>query len=292
MFDILKVSAFNVDKFAHKFIQNLGLRIEPCAYKKFSKITFLTQLDRSDRIKQLLLYSAEKMKEINMQTNFDLSDERSIEYFMEKYANAFDKLTYFNNTCILTSNLRNINTKILQKGRIRRKSDEGIKGGEIRSHKMNKNIISNKRMGRNLRNKLIGQKVDLSSATGYREKYMKFYSYKRSKLKRAAADGNSEMHDRDETRTCVGKQDNDKQNLATNMICIAKKEVEMAEKFIKLYIKDVEYLKKGIQVELHIKKVPKFINILLIKFNQMNSLHSRLSSVYYIAIERYIRGKT
>lgn len=254
------MSKFNMDKFIHTFIQNLGLRIESCTYKKFNKIAFMTNIDKSCTLKQL--YPAEEIKEVNIQQDLDFSTEKNIKHFMEKHANLFDKLTYLNNTQILNSHLKNINSKILQKIKTKRKYGI-IKKGELKTH--NKIIICNKKLKTNLANKLNGPKYNLPSSITWK-KYINSHNSKKNKFKKVAIFENSKLfcyntstHDYQKSNdTSI---DNDKQktflkhNLTNVMINFTKKEIEMTEKLLLLYIKDVEYIKRNVQITLHITKV-------------------------------------
>lgn len=249
-----------MDKFIHTFIQNLGLRIESCTCKKFNKIAFMTNIDKSCTLKQL--YPAEEIKEVNIQQDLDFSTEKNIKHFMEKHANLFDKLTYLNNTQILNSHLKNINSKILQKIKTKRKYGI-IKKGELKTH--NKIIICNKKLKTNLANKLNGPKYNLPSSITWK-KYINSHNSKKNKFKKVAIFENSKLfcyntstHDYQKSNdTSI---DNDKQktflkhNLTNVMINFTKKEIEMTEKLLLLYIKDVEYIKRNVQITLHITKV-------------------------------------
>lgn len=257
---MFKMSKFNMDKFIHTFIQNLGLRIESCTCKKFNKIAFMTNIDKSYTLKQL--YPAEEIKEVNVQQDLDFSTEKNIKYFMEKHANLFDKLTYLNNTQILNSHLKNINSKILQKIKTKRKYNGIIKKGELKTH--NKTIIFNKKLKTNFANKLNGPKYNLSSSITWKQKYINSHC-KKNKFKKAAIFENSKLicynaniHDYKNENTSMNNDEQkifSKHNLTNVMINFTKKEIEMTEKLLLLYIKDVEYIKRNIQVTLHITKV-------------------------------------
>lgn len=257
---MFKMSKFNMDKFIHTFIQNLGLRIESCTCKKFNKIAFMTNIDKSYTLKEL--YPAEEIKEVNVQQDLDFSTEKNIKYFMEKHANLFDKLTYLNNTQILNSHLKNINSKILQKIKTKRKYNGIIKKGELKTH--NKTIIFNKKLKTNFANKLNGPKYNLSSSITWKQKYINSHC-KKNKFKKAAIFENSKLicynaniHDYKNENTSMNNDEQkifSKHNLTNVMINFTKKEIEMTEKLLLLYIKDVEYIKRNIQVTLHITKV-------------------------------------
>ncbi|XP_017764440.1 PREDICTED: uncharacterized protein LOC108553886 [Eufriesea mexicana] len=257
MFDFSK---FNMDKLVHTFIQNLGLKIESHACKKFNKITFVTNIDNLYKIKQF--YPAEKIKEINMQQDMDLTVENNIKYFMEKHTSFFDKFTYLNNTQMLTSHLRSINTKILQKIRIKRKHNESMKRGEIETY--NK-ILTCKRIRTNLANKLNGSKYNSLFSIGGKQKYINFYNCEKHKFKKVTAFEDSEpfCDDKIMSNDCrygnILKMNNDRQeNFINTVINMANKEIEMSERFLQLYINDVDHIKKNIQVTLHIGKNSKY----------------------------------
>lgn len=225
----------------------------------------MTNIDKSYTLKQL--YPAEEIKEVNKQQDLDFSTEKNIKHFMEKHANLFDKLTYLNNTQILNSHLKNINSKILQKIKTKRKYNGIIKKGELKTH--NKIIICNKKLKINLTNKLNGSKYNLPSSITWKQKYINSHNCKKNKFKKMPIFENSKLfcyntstHDYQKSNdTSI---DNDKQktflkhNLTNVMINFTKKEIEMTEKLLLLYIKDIEYIKKNIQITLHITKNSKF----------------------------------
>ncbi|CAD1476012.1 unnamed protein product, partial [Heterotrigona itama] len=252
--NMFEISKFNMDKFIHTFMENLGLRIE--AHKKFNKITFVTSINKSCIMKQL--YSTEEMKEINVQQYLDFSIEKNIEYFVEKHAKLFDKFTYLNNTQILTSHLKNINTKLLHKIRIKRKHDGTIRKGEIKA--WNKII----KLKTNLA-KLNGPK---NNSLGCNQKYVNSYNCKINKCKKAAIMGNLNPYDNtafnNHKEDNIVGIDNDKQtsflrhSLSNIMISTTNKQLEMAEKFLWLHIKDMEYIKRNIEITLHVAKNSKY----------------------------------
>lgn len=255
---MFEFSKFNMDKFVHTFIQNLGLRIETHACKKFNKITFVTSIDNFYKIKQF--YSAEKVKEINIQQDMDFTVENNIKYFMEKHASFFDKLTYLNNTQISTSHLKSINTKILQRIKIKKKHNESMKRGEIETY--NKVLTSHKKLRANLANKSSSSKYNSLSSIGGKQKYINSYNYERHKFKKTTAFENFETlcHDKimpnDYKSGNISEINNNRQeNFINAMINMANKEIEMTEKFLQLYINDVDHIKRNVQVTLHIGKV-------------------------------------
>lgn len=257
---MFEISKFNVDKFIHTFMENLGLRIEAC--KKFNKITFATSIDKSCIMKQL--YSMEEMKEINVQQYSDFSIEKNIEYFIEKHAKLFDKFTYLNNAQILTSHLKNINAKILQRIRIKRKHDGTIRKAEL---KVWNKII---KLKTNLANKLNGPKSNSLSSLRCKQKYVNSCNYKRNKFKKAAVLGNLNLlcdntASNDYKKNSTVGIDNDKQtsflrcSLSNIIINTTNKQLEMTEKFLWLHIKDMEYIKRNIEITLHVAKVILYI---------------------------------
>ncbi|KAK9294239.1 hypothetical protein QLX08_011068 [Tetragonisca angustula] len=256
---MFEISKFNMDKFIHTFMENLGLRIEAC--KKFNKITFVTSIDKSHIMKQL--YSMEEMKEINVQQCLDFSTEKNIEYFIKKHAKLFDKFTYLNNAQILTSHLKNINTKLLQRVRVKRKHDGTIRKGEIKA--WNKTI----KLKTNLANKLNGPKCNSLSSSGCKQKYVNSYNCKRNKLKKGAIMGSLNLFydntaSNDHKKDCIIGIDNDKQtsflrrSLSNIMTSTTNKQLEMTEKFLWLHIKDMEYMKRNIEIILHVAKNTKY----------------------------------
>lgn len=237
-------------------MENLGLRIETC--KKFNKITFVTSIDKSHIMKQLC--SMEEMKEINVQQCLDFSMEKNIDYFIEKHAKLFDKFTYLNNTQILTSHLKNINTKLLQRIRIKRKHDGTIRKGEMKA--WNKII----KLKTNLANKLNGPKSNSLSSLGCKQKYVNSYNCKRNKFKKGAVMGNLNLlydntASNDHKKDSIVGIDNDNQtsflrpSLSNIMLSTTNKQLEITEKFLWLHIKDVEYIKRNIEIILHVAKV-------------------------------------
>ncbi|XP_017890663.1 uncharacterized protein LOC108631331 [Ceratina calcarata] len=243
-------SNFNMDKFVHKFIQNLSLTTESRVYRKFSKITFSRLVDKPHRIKQLLLHSTEKMKEISMPQNLDLSNEKHIEYFMEKYTGLCDKFTYLNNSRILDSHLRNINMKILQKIKIKKRHNEGVKKGEFKT--------SNRKLRINVSSKLSNLKKNLSSSVVYREKCNNVHNCEEDaprtspKLVSHTPTFNNFKHGNIlEINT---EEKSVKHDLVNDIINVAKLEIEMTEKFLSFCIRDKEFIKKNVQVTLHIEK--------------------------------------
>ncbi|XP_024225600.1 uncharacterized protein LOC105681192 [Bombus impatiens] len=262
MFEILK---FNMDKFIHTFLQNLGLRIESHACKKFNKIKYISNMNKSYIAKQL--YPTEEIKDINIQQDLDFSSEENIKYFMEKHVNLFDKLTYLNNAQILTSHLRNINTMILQKIKLRWKYNGNVKKREIKT--WNKIVTYNKKLRTNLANKLSGSQGKLLFSSECKRKYVNFSNYKRYKFKKAALGNfkllyNNTTISNDHRSDNILITDNDKKtsflrhslsNIVTN---ITNKQIEMTEQFLWLHVKDIEYMKRNIQVTLHIAKNSKY----------------------------------
>ncbi|CAK9796908.1 hypothetical protein ANTPLA_LOCUS1005 [Anthophora plagiata] len=257
MFEML---TFNVDKFVHTFIQNLGFKKESNVCKKFSNIGFISHIDKPYKIKQLLFYSLEKMREVNVQENLDFSNEKHLKYFIEKHFNFFDKLIYFNNTQILTSYLKNINAKILQNIRIKVRNNENITKAEVKMH--DENVMYKKKLRINLANKSGGLKDNSQSPMAHGETYVKSHNYERKRCKKAATSDipvSNRQRDNSNLETDNNKQNNfDRLNFANSMANITKKEIEMAEKFMWLYIKDIEYIKRNIQVTLHIEKNLKY----------------------------------
>ncbi|XP_076663069.1 uncharacterized protein LOC143366138 [Andrena cerasifolii] len=255
-------SMFDVDKFLHTFIQSLGLRIKSPACKNFSKINFITYIDKAHRIEQQLLYTLDKVRDINMRQNLDFSNQENIRYFIEKHASFFDKFHSLSNTKILTSHLRNINTKILQKVRARRKSIESIK--KMESKIPSKNLTRKRNPRTNLGNKLNESKKSLSSTT-YREKHISLNSYKKSKCKKAALEAcKLSCHDvctlkscKDadvlSVKDCNGKASGEP-NLPSHITSIVEKEVEISKKILQLCTERIKCIKRNVEITLHIAK--------------------------------------
>lgn len=263
--NVFEVPMFKMDKFVHMFVQNFCLRIEPAPYKKYSKIGFITYVDTACRIRQQLLYTMEKIRDIHMQQNLDLSNEKHVQYFIEKYTNFPDKFILLGNTRLLTSHLKTINTKILQRVKARRKNVENLKKVEIKV--LSKNVCCKKKVRINLENKLNGGRKNAHVSTSCKERHSSLQNYKRSKYKRASIPENSKMYSHDVT-TLNNCKDADvskikhrnqevsgKYSLQSDMINIVKKEVKMAEKLLRLYIEDVECIKKKVEITLYIAKV-------------------------------------
>ncbi|XP_053994304.1 uncharacterized protein LOC128884740 [Hylaeus volcanicus] len=250
---MLEVPMFSVDKFVHTFVQNLGLRIQSPVYKNFSKISFIKYIDRTCKVKEQLFCTIEKIKDINVQQNLDFSNEKDIRYFIEKHTRFSDKFTSSSNTHILTSHLKNINVKILEKVRARKRHFDNIKEREIKIS--NKNTSCKKKLRINLQNKLDGLKKNLSP-TLCKPKVIDLHNnYKRSKFRNVLAcesriDNNISKTNNNNNNQKVSSR----HNLPNSLMSIAKKEVEMAEGFIRLHTKDIESIKKKLHVTLYIAK--------------------------------------
>lgn len=264
---MFEVPMFNMDKFVHTFIQNLGLRIPSPVCKNSqnsNKITFIKYLDKAYKIKQQLFCNVEKIIDINMQENLDFSNEKDIQYFIEKHTSFFDKFTSLSNTWILTSHLKNINLKILQKVRSRRQNFENMKIMETKI--LNKNISCKKKVRTNIRNKLNGLKKNVPLITSCKEKFSNLYNYKRSKYRKASTLENSKVachniitlnsHKDNILKTMNSNQKvSISHNLPNSLVSMAKKEAEMAEGFLWLYTKDVESIKRKVHITLYVSKV-------------------------------------
>ncbi|XP_076643074.1 uncharacterized protein LOC143353545 isoform X2 [Halictus rubicundus] len=254
---MIQLSMLNVDKFVHTFIQNLGLRIESPVCKNRNKITFINYVDKTYRIKDRLLFAVEKIKEINIQQNLDFSDERNVRYFIEEHTSLSDKLNSWNNKQILSSHLKNINTKILQKVKARKRNNETIKKVEVKLS--NKNLSCKRKVRTNLRNKLFESKSNVSP---------RFHkdTCKTNKCSKAVVNENNDTFSHDCTSsnsyksfdTSRTKCDNwktlIKNNLSKNLIDIVKKEVEIARKILWFHANDTEFIKRKLHVSLYISK--------------------------------------
>lgn len=255
---------FDVDKFVHAFVQSLGLRIKSPACKNFSKINFITYIDNAHRIEQQLLHTLDKVRDINMQQNLDFSNQENIRYFIEKHASLFDKFNSLSNTRILTSHLKNINTKILQKVRARRKSIESIKKMEPKVS--SKNPTRKRNLRTNLGNKLNESKKSLSSTT-YREKHTTLHNYKKCKCKKASTLEACKLSCHDvrtlnscgdldvlNAKDCDGKASGEP-NLPSNITSIVDKEIEISKKILRLCTERIKCIKRNVEITLHIAKV-------------------------------------
>lgn len=250
---MFEISIFNVDKFIHTLIQNLRLKIKSPIYNNFKKIAFVTYIDRTCKIKQQLPCFVDISNEINIQRNWDFSNEKDIQYFIEKHTSFFDKLISLRNTGTLTFPLKNINLKILQQVRKRKKDNENTKKLEIKiKKKRSLSFISDK------------------------DKCLKFYKYKKNKFGKAAICENSKTLNQDiitfnnpidvnifETKN---QQDFVNYNLSDDMISVTEKQIKIAQKFLFLHIKNKDYIKRNIQITLYISKKTICANMK----NQMN----------------------
>ncbi|XP_076278939.1 uncharacterized protein LOC143208395 isoform X1 [Lasioglossum baleicum] len=253
---MIQLSMLNVDKFVHTFIQNLGLRIEKPVCRNLNKITFIKYVDEAYRIKDRLLFALEKIKEINIQQNLDFSNERDVRYFIEEHTRLSDKLNSWSNRQILASHLKNINIKILQKVKARKRNTETMKKVEVKLS--NKNLSCKRKVRTNLRNKLYESKSNVSPRF-HRD------TCKTNKCSKAVIieNNNTFSHDFTCPNSCKSfdisrtKSDNlktlIKNNLTKNLIDV-KKEVEMARKILWFHANDTEFLKRKLHVSLYISK--------------------------------------
>ncbi|XP_076232936.1 uncharacterized protein LOC143178265 [Calliopsis andreniformis] len=277
---MFKGPMLNMDKFIHMFVQNLGLKIEAPLCKSTDKIAFITYVDRACRIKQQLLYTLEKIKEIYMKQNLDLSDEKSVQYFIEKHTNFVDKFILLNNTRILATHLKNINTKILQKVRARRKHVENSK--KVEPKVISKNVSWKKKIRVNIENKLTGSKKHALLPISYKEKHSVLH--KRNKYKKVTVLENTKTSyynvatlNKDTDILRVKDSKPSKYNMQNSAMNIVKKEVKMAEKFLWLCIQDVECIKKKVEIILYITKknnCPDSVE--LMEYNQILCRHAIL----------------
>ncbi|XP_015601243.1 uncharacterized protein LOC107270600 isoform X1 [Cephus cinctus] len=106
-------SSDNVDNLVHRFVQNLGVKIEPVGCNKAERIKYIKYVDKARKMKRELLRISEKTHDMLTQGSLDFSDVHSIQSFMEKRTNLFDKF-YMKSTPLLAPHLRNINKKITQ----------------------------------------------------------------------------------------------------------------------------------------------------------------------------------
>ncbi|XP_031827039.1 uncharacterized protein LOC116424588 isoform X2 [Nomia melanderi] len=227
------------------------------------------------------------MREINVQENLDLSNERNVQCFIEKHINFFDKPTSLNNRQILTSHLKHINTKILQKVETKRRNIENIKRVEVKV--LNNNVSYKKKVKTNLRNKFCGLKKNLSPTLS-REKHVNLQICKRRKCKSTAITENSDIffYDTTKLKSCnsiidsnaklYNQKDSINHSLTKSVIDIAKKEIEMAEKILWFHTKDVEFIKKKLHVFLYIAKNENYVGNMnnRMKYNQLLCHHSIL----------------
>ncbi|XP_076753646.1 uncharacterized protein LOC143425063 [Xylocopa sonorina] len=253
---MLELFKLNMDKFAHIFIENLGLRIKSHTCRKVTtnKITFIWHIDESD--------SVEKMKEVSVQQSLDFSNEKSINHFLETHASLFDKLSYFDNTNMFTSHLKNINAKILEKMKAKsRRNSEDMRKGKAKLRKVN--IICSKKLRRNISYKLNGLKKNSLSSVACKE--INSQNYKKDTFKKVPPLDWSKIFSRNiiipNGHKIVNNLNTDnikhnsfvvKHNLANNLTNIAKEEVKNTDKYVQLHTKDIEHVKRNVQVTLHI----------------------------------------
>lgn len=250
---MFEISTFNVDKLIHTFIQNFGLKIKSSAYNNSNKVAFVSYVDRTCKIKQQLSCSIAKINEINMQQQWDFTNEKDIQCFIEKHTTFFDKIISLSNTGILTFPLKNINTKILQKVRKKRKDYENTKKTETK----------------------IKKKRGSLSPLLHKDKCSNCFKYKRNKYKKSTICANPNilsndlMAHSDHKDINIFKTDNDNQkeflnhNLSDSMMNITERKIETAKKLLWLHTKDKRYIKRNIEITLHISKVTYYIYLYL-----------------------------
>ncbi|XP_076640546.1 uncharacterized protein LOC143352141 isoform X1 [Colletes latitarsis] len=280
---MFEVPTFNVDKFVHTLIQNLGLRIQSPVYKNFNKITFNKYVDRACRINQQLFYTIERIRDINIKQNLDFSNEKDIQYYIEKHTRLFDKFASLSNTWISKSHLKNLNVRILQKVKARRTNFENTK--KVEAKILNKKIFCKKKAQNNLSNKLDELKKNLLSPTLCSETSINLHNYKRSKCRKAPISKNPNIvcHDKN-CKDNISKIKNNNQkvsvrhNLSNNLINVAKTKTEMAEGFLYLHTKDIESIKRKVHVTLYITKNESYDHDIKdqIQYNQLLCQHAIL----------------
>nr|XP_034186780.1 uncharacterized protein LOC117607320 [Osmia lignaria] len=264
---MFEISTFNVDKLIHTFIQNFGLKIKSSAYNNSNKVAFVSYVDRTCKIKQQLSCSTAKINEINMQQQWDFTNEKDIQRFIEKHTNFFDKMIFLKNTGILTSPLKNINTKILQKVRKKKKDHENTKKTETK----------------------IKKKRSLLSPLLHKDKCPNLFKYKRNKYKKTTVCANSNILSNDiithsdHKDINIFKTNNDNQkdflnhNLSDSMMNITKRKIETAKKLLWLHTKDKKYIKRNIEIILHISKKSNYCSMQnQMKYSQVLCHHAIL----------------
>lgn len=112
---MVELSALDVEKLIHLFVQNLTFKISSNCNKKLDKINFMPCIDVASQTNLELLRIGEKSKDITINNTLDIDNVQSVRYFIETQTKFLDKFVYPINTLLLTCYLDNINKKIVQK---------------------------------------------------------------------------------------------------------------------------------------------------------------------------------
>ncbi|XP_078050650.1 uncharacterized protein LOC144477079 isoform X2 [Augochlora pura] len=209
-----------------------------------------------------LTFSVEKIRKIDVQQNLDFSNERSIQNFIKENAGFFDKLNSLSNKQILTSHLNNINTRILQKTKAKKRNIENIKKMELKVS--NKNISCKEKVRATVRHKLRESKTEVLPRLE-RDKNIHRKTNTKSKSAKAVIENNNKFCN-ESTRfdsyksiySFVPKYGNRKtlikNNWLENLIDVTKEEIETARKILWFHAKDTEFLRRKLHVSLYIAK--------------------------------------
>nr|XP_033338876.1 uncharacterized protein LOC117227593 [Megalopta genalis] len=260
---MIQLSMLNVDNFVHTFVQNLSLKLEFPVCKNHSKITFIKYVDKAYRIKHRSSFAVEKIRKIDVQQNLDFSNERNILYFMNENASFFDKLNSLSNKQILASHLNNINARILQKAKAKKRNIENIKKMELKV--LNKNISCKKKVKASIRHKLCELKTEVLPRF-HRDKNINLQTNTKSNFNEAAIIEDNDRICNESTHPNSYKSIDRfepkygdrktliKNNWSKNLIDITKEEIETARKILWFHAKDIEFLRRKLHVSLYIAK--------------------------------------
>lgn len=215
---MVELSVLDVEKLIHLFVENLTFQVSSNCNKKLDKINFISCKDIAYQTNLKLLKIGEKSKDIAMNSTLDIADVQSVRHFIETQTKFLDKFVYPNNIPILTCHLHHINKKIVQK------INEANKNMEERKTKYNKNKFSQKQ-----------------------------------KLKRAITENNQQIYDANVTEILLVPEQihQDLLFVKTTNACLKEgnftesiaehtwQETVLSEKYLQLYIDNLEFMKKA-----------------------------------------------
>ncbi|EZA53335.1 hypothetical protein X777_06414 [Ooceraea biroi] len=221
---MVELSVLNLEKWVHSFVQNLSFHVSPICNKKMDKINFTCYVDADYHMNFELI--AERyyklLKDIAKKNALDVTDTQSVCCFIEKQTMFLDKYVYSENTLLLMYHHNHINKKIVQ---------------SIREIKINKNA---------------------------RERKAIVFKIESSKLKRETVDDYSHMCNTKSTRTVISDQKSEdplltkSRNICSKKLDVAKsitayirQKTVVNERYLQLYINDVEFM-KNVHITLYI----------------------------------------
>ncbi|RLU23075.1 hypothetical protein DMN91_005353 [Ooceraea biroi] len=257
---MVELSVLNLEKWVHSFVQNLSFHVSPICNKKMDKINFTCYVDADYHMNFELI--AERyyklLKDIAKKNALDVTDTQSVCCFIEKQTMFLDKYVYSENTLLLMYHHNHINKKIVQ---------------SIREIKINKNA---------------------------RERKAIVFKIESSKLKRETVDDYSHMCNTKSTRTVISDQKSEdplltkSRNICSKKLDVAKsitayirQKTVVNERYLQLYINDVEFM-KNVHITLYIaSKVIKTVinNIWLLLFPHPKTAFSLLSNINYNTLD-------